>query len=135
MTLERIEIGKVGVNTGQLLLSDPRVVLAGQLPSFEEICGLKPSSRVVPSLVYKGEPIAAAIKDQKGRIGAGVTFSSGFGDGIYPVYATVVEFPRWGKRIVKIEIEFLTDQIRQNLKTMGFTLELPRIKGEMESSK
>jgi hypothetical protein len=33
-----------------------------------------------------------------------VAFSSGLGDGVYPVYATIVDDELWGKRVAKVEI-------------------------------
>jgi hypothetical protein len=40
----------------------------------------------------------------------GVAFTSGLGDGIYPVYATFREIDGWGKRITKVEIELISDE-------------------------
>lgn len=42
--------------------------------------------------------------------GRGVSFSSGFGDGSYPVYAYYEKVDGWGMRIKKVEIEFFTDE-------------------------
>ena len=41
--------------------------------------------------------------------GLGLSFSTGYGDGAYPVYAYYEESESWGKRVKKIEIEFITD--------------------------
>ena len=134
---QKVQIGVLGVGSAQLLVSDPaRLLLAiamAEMPSLEEMCGVKPSSKVTPSLLSsRGEPIAAVIRGRDEHDDIGVTFMTGFGDGLYPVYATVVEFPRWGKRIVKVEIDFLTDQIRKNLRAMGYTLQLPPVEDEGE---
>ncbi len=50
--------------------------------------------------------------DQGGELGncQGVSFSSGFGDGTYPVYAYYEKVDGWGTRIKKVEIEFFTDE-------------------------
>lgn len=40
----------------------------------------------------------------KGHEGAGVVFTSGFGDGLYNVFATIKDFGEMGKRITKVEI-------------------------------
>ena len=50
--------------------------------------------------------------DQGGELGncEGVSFSSGFGDGTYPVYAYYEKVDGWGTRIKKVEIEFFTDE-------------------------
>ena len=41
--------------------------------------------------------------------GLGVSFATGFGDGEYSVYAYYEDINGWGRRIKKIEIEFITD--------------------------
>ena len=41
--------------------------------------------------------------------GLGLSFATGFGDGSYPVYAYYEDVNGWGKRVSKIEIEFITD--------------------------
>jgi hypothetical protein len=40
----------------------------------------------------------------------GVAFSSGLGDGTYPVYATFRDIKGWGRRITKVEIELISDK-------------------------
>ena len=42
--------------------------------------------------------------------GLGVSFATGFGDGEYSVYAYYEDINGWGRRIKKIEIEFITDE-------------------------
>tara|TARA_R100000278_G_scaffold28104_1_gene25533 strand:- start:247 stop:729 length:483 start_codon:yes stop_codon:yes gene_type:complete len=42
--------------------------------------------------------------------GLGLSFSTGFGDGTYPVYAHYEDVNGWGRRIKKIEIEFFKDK-------------------------
>lgn len=42
----------------------------------------------------------------RGHEGLGVVMESGFGDGMYPVYVTVKDMGRWGKRVTKAEIIF-----------------------------
>ena len=34
-----------------------------------------------------------------------MAFRSGFGDGVYPVWATVRDFGTWGRRLVRVEID------------------------------
>ena len=41
--------------------------------------------------------------------GLGLSFATGYGDGSYPIYAYYEESESWGKRVKKIEIEFITD--------------------------
>jgi hypothetical protein len=65
------------------------------------------------SYSYNGASCATCYEsDQGGGLGLdlGVVFSSGFGDGHYPVYAYYEKVDGWGTRIKKVEIEFFTDE-------------------------
>ena len=55
---------------------------------------------------------SSKTKNQGGELGngLGLSFSTGFGDGHYPVYAYYEDVNGWGRRIKKIEIEFFTDE-------------------------
>ena len=46
----------------------------------------------------------------KGHAGAGVVFSSGLGDGIYEVWATIGEVEGWGRRVKKVEILLMDEE-------------------------
>ena len=54
---------------------------------------------------------SSKTENQGGELGngLGLSFSTGFGDGHYPVYAYYEDVNGWGRRIKKIEIEFFTD--------------------------
>jgi hypothetical protein len=46
-----------------------------------------------------------------GHEGLTVAFSSGVGDGVYCIYATIVDLGHpWGERVAKVEIEMLSDE-------------------------
>ena len=60
----------------------------------------------------RGTSDSGQLNYKMGHPGVAVVFSSGLGDGTYPVYATVEDIPDWGKRITKIEIIFLDDKGR-----------------------
>lgn len=50
-----------------------------------------------------------------GHEGFAVAFSSGLGDGFYPVYATIEDVPGWGERITKVEIELVNmDEVEED---------------------
>ena len=55
---------------------------------------------------------SSKTENQGGELGngLGLSFSTGFGDGHYPVYAYYEDVNGWGRRIKKIEIEFFTDE-------------------------
>lgn len=42
-----------------------------------------------------------------GHAGLAVAFSTGLGDGVYPVFAEFVEYEDFGRRIKKVWVEFL----------------------------
>ena len=54
---------------------------------------------------------SSKTENQGGELGngLGLSFATGFGDGSYPVYAYYEDVNGWGKRVSKIEIEFITD--------------------------
>ena len=49
------------------------------------------------------------LKFNLGHDGAGVAFSTGCGDGVYPVYVHTADVPGWGNRVVKVEICFFEE--------------------------
>ena len=55
---------------------------------------------------------SSKTENQGGELGngLGLSFSTGFGDGHYPVYAYYEDVNGWGRRIKKIEIEFFKDK-------------------------
>jgi len=42
-----------------------------------------------------------------GHAGAGVAFSTGLGDGVYPVFAKIVTCDDWGERIVEVRVDMM----------------------------
>ena len=47
---------------------------------------------------------------EKGHPGVGVVFSSGLGDGVYDVFATIKDVKGWGERITKVEIILIEEE-------------------------
>lgn len=45
-----------------------------------------------------------------GHAGAGVVFSTGMGDGLYPVYAELIETDDYGERIARVWVDFELDK-------------------------
>lgn len=148
-------IGKVGVDSGQLMVTDPcylnRFENNDYKPTRKYVC-VTDKKKVIewPRDFYNYEDdiidgynknMNTLIKDklfiqvkdeiidssysfvgachqssktenQGGELGngLGLSFSTGFGDGHYPVYAYYEDVNGWGRRIKKIEIEFFTDE-------------------------
>ncbi len=80
--------------------------------------GLLKESRPDPSgeFSYKGCCEATLTKDQAGQMnfklgheGAGVAFSSGFGDGVYDVFARYSDEGDWGRRIAEVRIVLIEE--------------------------
>ena len=97
----RRQIGEIGVDAGLCWIGDPCYILHTKQPptaigkDWEEFCGLlQQDSRY---------PTARQFHYDLGHAGLGVVVETGYGDGVYPVYA---EFNREG-RIAKVSVEFI----------------------------
>lgn len=97
-------IGHVGVDAGMIMIGDP---CYGEHEKnhpanrdWLEFC------RWYEKVSGDGQyPRFAEIPYDLGHPGLGVVCDSGFGDGTYPVYATIRDCGTWGRRIIKIEVD------------------------------
>ena len=106
-------IGWVAVDSGQLMLCDPCYIKSDEWQEQE----YKPASINNTGSYpfnYNGACGATLSDKQAGELhfnnginGAGVAFTTGLGDGHYPVYATYIDDGEWGLRIAKVEVVFL----------------------------
>lgn len=86
-------IGVVGVDTGQVVITDPvNIGTKTGIPSYEKI------SKV--NLAGKTQ-----LKNAKG-IKLAVVSSSGLGDGVYPVYAVRGKSDMFGDRVKALVVDF-----------------------------
>lgn len=97
---ERILLGHVGVDSGQLMIIDPFYVDSHQWHSqgrhtYNQIC------RITASPQHGG-----ALPYDLGHEGLAVAFQSGCGAG---VYATVGEVPGGDRRIKRVEVVLIED--------------------------
>ena len=91
-------LGFVGVDSGQLMVCDPCY-----LKYFKDDgCDVGPAEN---EFSYAATCEVTTSKEQGGRVGLGVAFSSGFGDAQYPVWAVYDEIDG-SEVIVGIEIPF-----------------------------
>lgn len=97
--------GMCGVDAGMIMVGDPCYAQDQQNHpgnmDWLEFCDL-----------YRhdgGCPTTKQLNYDLGHPGLGVVFDSGFGDGTYPVYVTIKDFGKMGKRVVKAEIFFDED--------------------------
>lgn len=102
-------VGYCAVDSGQILLTDPAYVgsfLDGE--EFQPTVGksLHPYSYNGACGATLGEEQAGQLCFALGQPGAGVAVASGYGDGMYPVYA---EYNSEG-RIARVTIEFVSDE-------------------------
>jgi hypothetical protein len=104
---EWVEIGKVGVDSGTLLLADPSY-LETELPNYDKLVGLTKSKQVKATTDKTSQ-----IKYKRGHVGAGVITSTGFGDGEYPVYAKIGKVKGseiFGRRVKEVKVVFAKDR-------------------------
>jgi hypothetical protein len=109
-------IGHVGVDSGQIMITDP-CYIDSQWKETEYIgdngepneAGLYPFDYAGCCDATLSEGQAGALRFAMGHEGAGVVTSAGFGDGSYPVYATFSDEGDWGTRVKSIRVEFIED--------------------------
>ena len=110
--MENIKLlGYVGVDSGQLMITDPCYL--DEFRNNAEDLGWSPENPRIKidkndrSYSYTGVCGTNHNDDQGGEIGdgKGVCFSSGLGDGAYPIYAQYENDEYFGKRITKIVID------------------------------
>lgn len=96
-------VGSFGVDSGQAMVGDP-CYLDGWDTNRNDEWNLDGK---IGQYSYHGAS-ATTIEDSAGVLGGGkaVVFNTGYGDGVYPVYA---EFDEDG-RIARIVIEFIGDE-------------------------
>lgn len=105
MTEETVLVGNIGIDAGLCWIGDPCYVLSDeaserdQFKDWSEFCGN----------LGDGYPTMKSFNFKLGHEGLGVCVSTGVGDGVYPVYATVGEVGGWGKRIKSVTIVFIED--------------------------
>lgn len=105
--LRRVLIGHVGVDSGQLMICDPSYI-GSEWKKNKEYNYRVVADDAKNEFSYQGASDATAggkrggqMFFKKGHYGAGVAFCSGYGDGVYPVYATYNE----DGRVIKVEVE------------------------------
>ena len=109
-------IGSIGVDSGQMMLSDPCYVK--DFEDSDDVVGLMDAIKngSDDSYSYTGACSQSNTSQQAGvlvnDIGAelGVVCSSGFGDGVYPVYVKRHAFGNNDTRVVEMKIEFLNEE-------------------------
>jgi hypothetical protein len=96
---EIIELGHIGVDSGTMMLCDPCYVMGRDTKSWENVCNEIKDGR---------EGMILRVNDSDYADGS--VFSTGFGDGSYPVEIEVGDFGELGKRVVSAKITFIDDE-------------------------
>lgn len=112
---QEVLIGHVAVDSGQLMLCDPCYLNKWQdnkewakEPADQN--GMYPFSYNGSCGATVGDDQYGQLKFDGGHAGAGVAFASGFGDGFYPVYATIIEDGLWGRRISEVRVVMIDEE-------------------------
>lgn len=104
----RYRVGEVGVDAGMVMVGDPCYLDGFTDHEFDDakIEAQKASGKYEYS--YSGACAATLSEDSAGQLGRGsaVAVSSGYGDGVYPVYATYND----EGRITKMEVVFVSEE-------------------------
>ena len=112
--MERIKVGIVGVDTGRVIVCDPSYIVEQRIGErqkevedarFNAMLEAKNQEEAVE--LVTAEPLYYTLNYLLGHEGAAVVVHSGIGDGGYPVYAWVDDLPDWGKRVVRLEVDFM----------------------------
>lgn len=102
-------IGRIGVDSGQMMLVDPCYV--------KDFVNTSPLDLTNNGMIYAGEfsyggACSATLSDKQSGIledGIAAVCSTGFGDGSYAVYVTYSDEGAYGKRISEMRIVFIGD--------------------------
>jgi hypothetical protein len=89
-------IGYVGVDSGTIIISDPCYLIGDSWAEDDY------QKEVIDTCNEK----TRQVRHDTGAFKA-VLSEAGLGDGVYPVYAEIVNNKDWGKRVKKITIDFL----------------------------
>ena len=103
----RYKVGEVGVDAGMVMVGDPCYLDKFTDHDFDDAKVEAQKTKGKYEYSYSGACAATLSENHAGQLGRGdaVAVSSGYGDGVYPVYAT---YNHEG-RIVKLEVIFDAD--------------------------
>jgi len=89
-------IGVIGVDSGQVVVTDPAYISKGGIPSYKAISKVSLAG-------------GTQLKNKRG-IKVAVVSESGFGDGVYPVYAIMGKSVEFGDHVKALVVDFETDK-------------------------
>lgn len=104
ITIDRLGyVGHIGIDSGQAMVGDPCYLDEWKTNEGEEW----DLEGKIGQYSYQGAS-ATTIKNNMGELGGGraVVFSTGYGDGSYPVYVSLDE----NNRVAKVVIDFTGEE-------------------------
>jgi len=108
---KKIKLGVVGVDSGQLMITDPCYIDSEwEQEEFDDKQEAKEKFSYNACCKKTLTGYGGQLNFKIGRKGAGVVFCSGFGDGCYDVIATIKDHGDLGKRVSKVEIILIDDK-------------------------
>lgn len=108
------KVGEVWVDSGSVMVGDP-CYTHGQDASHAVADWNEFLSRTWPKVFGKNGEInhKVGMKDVTYALsekGIGMVVSSGFGDGVYPVFVKYSDEGQWGKRVAELKVVFIDDE-------------------------
>ena len=108
-------LGNVGVDSGTMMLSDPSYVSSYEKVSDDAFMEAltKPDPKINPyssvgtlhQTLGENQFGGVLVNDIGAEMGA--VCSTGFGDGVYPVFIKTADCGDWGTRVVEMKIVFV----------------------------
>ena len=101
------QVGNISVDAGLCWVGDPCYLIQSSNP--DGLDNLPKEIENWPNFIQSlgtDDPVIKSFNHKRGHEGLGVCVSSGIGDGLYPVFATVEDIPGWGERVTSVRIDF-----------------------------
>jgi len=111
-----VRVGSIGVDSGLCWIGDPCYLFNDKRPEecgkdWVEFCDILRKKEEAAG----GHPTRVQYNYDKGHAGLGVLVSTGYGDGVYPVMAEIVETADGDRRIRKVWVEFIKAEDAQGI--------------------
>lgn len=105
-TIDRVKIGEVYVDSGQMMVGDPCYL--SEWTNSDELDFEKRDKEYS----YEGACQETCSEEHAGILGGGLSAvcSTGYGDGCYPVYIEYSDEGSWGRRVKSITVVFLDEE-------------------------
>ena len=130
---ERYQVGTVGVDSGTMMMCDPCYAFSKRENNEGKLIGndIKTYDEILDD--YKeggfifGKELGMPIKINSDNFADGVVFSTGFGDGVYPVTIDVVDCGEYGTRVKSATITFIQDdEVSEKINEMDLLMKKTR---------